>query len=188
MGWDRFRASDEELMERTRDHDDHQAFALLMKRWEAPVERLCYRMLGDAHLAEDMRQETFARLFASRSRYTRRAKFSTYIWRIAINRCLDELRRKRRETEAMERMDPPTFAPPNAEAELIQREEAEAVRRAVMSLDEKYRAVVALRHYEGLKFRETAEILEIPVGTAKSRMAEALNQLARRLKPLLRRR
>ena len=67
----------------------------------------------------------------------------------------------------------------------VEDERAEAVRRALVELAEPYRVVVVLRHYEGLKFREIGEVLDIPEGTVKSRMVEALNQLSRLLKPLV---
>jgi RNA polymerase sigma-70 factor (ECF subfamily) len=78
-----------------------------------------------------------------------------------------------------------TAVHPGPDLMLIEQERAEAVRRALLEIAEPYRAVVVLRHYEGLKFREIGEVLEIPEGTVKSRMAEALAQLTRILSELL---
>jgi RNA polymerase sigma-70 factor (ECF subfamily) len=182
------RLSDEQAMERVRNGDDPGAFALLVRRWESPIRRLCARMIGDAHRAEDLAQEAFARLFARRKHYRPVARFSTFIRRIAVNLCYDELRRRKRRSEcpledgggeAHAARDCLTASggPPDAVA--AEKEHAELVRAAVLRLPEHYRAVVVLRHYEGLKFREIAEVLEIPPGTVKSRMAEALCRLAR---------
>jgi RNA polymerase sigma-70 factor (ECF subfamily) len=85
-----FGISDEQAMWRVQHRDDAVAFAQLMRRWEKPVQNLCARMTGDAHHAEDLAQDVFARVFAKRADYKPSAKFSTWIWRIALNRCYDE--------------------------------------------------------------------------------------------------
>ena len=73
-------------------HDDHRAFAQLVARWEQPIRRLCARLTGDWERGEDLKQETFVRLFAKRKDYQPTGRFSTYLWRIALNLCHDELR------------------------------------------------------------------------------------------------
>ena len=83
-------------MWRVQMQDDTEAFAELVRRWEGPLRSLCARMTGDVHRAEDLAQEAFTRLFLRRKSYRAEAKFSTYLWRIAINLCYDELRRARR--------------------------------------------------------------------------------------------
>lgn len=181
-------------MWRVQMQDDPEAFGELVRRWEGPIQRLCHRMIGDAGRSQDLSQEVFARLFARRKVYQPGAKFSTYLWRIALNLCYDELRRAchRREVlvedpEAGEGPETAELAgedPGPAEA-LARQETGAAVRHAVLALPEAYRAVVILRHYENLKFREIAEVLSLPEGTVKTRMAEALNRLARRLRPAL---
>ena len=189
-----FSLSDEEAMSRVRERDDPRAFALLLRRWEPPIQRLCTRMTGDPRLAEDLAQETFARVFAHRKRYRGSARFSTFLWRIAVNLCLDERRKaSRRAVSSLDCDDgrgavsTETLADSKASPEALaaQRERAELVRKALLQLSERHRTVLVLRHYEGLKFREIAEALNIPQGTVKSRMAEALTHLARLLKPTL---
>ena len=185
-----FSTSDEEAMRRVRTDDDQDAFALLVRRWEKPIQRLCTRMIGDPHRAEDLSQETFARLFARRRHYEPVAMFSTFIWRIAINLCHDELRRlRRRDERSLDDEDDEAWtaggtpeasdAPPDVAVE--EKERAEMVRKALLCLPEEHRAVVVLRHYEGLKYREIGEVLGIPEGTVKSRMARALSRLASQL-------
>jgi RNA polymerase sigma-70 factor (ECF subfamily) len=90
-----FAISDEQAMWRVHAQGDAAAFAQLMRRWEKPIQNLCARMTGDAHHAQDMAQDVFARVFAKRAEYKPTAKFSTWIWRIALNRSYDELRRRR---------------------------------------------------------------------------------------------
>src|SRR5437763_822286 len=95
-----FSHTDEEAMCRVRTHDDHGEFARLMARWEKPIRNLCVRMTGDIHRGEDLKQETFARLFEKRKEYEPTGRFSTYLWRMALNLCYDELRRRERRRES----------------------------------------------------------------------------------------
>lgn len=193
-GW--FGMTDEQAMWRVQMHDDPQAFAQLVSRWEGPIQRLCTRMLGDEHKAEDLTQEAFARIYAKRKEFQHGSKFSTFLWRVATNLCLDELRRLKRrkeiailphtvdssETDIWE--DFPAEGP-GPDGNTVAEEQAIAIRQAVNALPEHYRSVIILRHYQDLKFREIAEVLEVPEGTVKSRMAEALTLLNQSLKKTL---
>jgi len=181
-----FSVSDEQAMWRVQMQDDAEAFAILVERWEGPIQNLCTRMLGDAHRGEDLAQEAFTKIFARRKEYEPRGKFSTFLWRVALNLCYDELRRRdrRRETSLdAELSNEDTYTadelPPDVS--MAREETAERVRGALMRISEAYRSVLVLRHYEDLKFREIADVLDIPEGTVKSRMAEGLSQLARLL-------
>ena len=188
-----FSASDEQLMWRVKLQDDEDAFGDLMARWERPIQDLCTRMTGDTHRAEDMAQIAFSRVFARRAEWQPTAKFSTFLWRIALNLCHDELRsRTRRGEYSLENFlgeddHEPSFLAveqPGPDAIAEQSERGEIVRNALMKLAPHYREVVALRHYEQLKFCEIADVLKIPEGTVKSRMSEALSQLSKLLEPL----
>jgi len=186
--------TDEEAMWRVKLYDDHQAFDRLVKRWEEPIRKLCTRMLGDPHRGEDLKQDTFMRVFEKRKDYQPKSRFSTFLWRVALNLCYDELRRQKRRREFLNGNESETedqdvyeavseSAGPDARAADL--EEGELVRRALMQLPEIYRAVVVLRHYEDMKLSKIADILEIPEGTVNSRMAEALVRLSRILEPKL---
>src|SRR5215470_16426395 len=94
-----FAMTDEQAMWRVQMQDDHSAFVQLVERWEIPILRLCARMTGDAHRGEDLKQETFARVFARRKDFRTDRKFSTWVWRIALNLCYDELRKLSRHGE-----------------------------------------------------------------------------------------
>jgi RNA polymerase sigma-70 factor (ECF subfamily) len=185
--------SDEEIMSRVKTHDDHVEFAVLVKRWESPIRRLCTRMIGDSHRAEDLKQETFLRLFEKRKDYYPIGRFSTYLWRIALNLCYDELRRQERrrqfltgELDEQENQSETIADLPAPDVRAAQSEEGALVRKALLQLPEIYRTVLVLRHYESLKLSQIAEVLDIPEGTVNSRMAEALCRLARILEPQLR--
>jgi RNA polymerase sigma-70 factor (ECF subfamily) len=187
--------TDEEAMWRVRTEGDHEEFARLVRRWQDPIRRLCARMTGDVHRAEDLKQEAFLRIFAKRGDYRAGARFSTWLWRVALNVCYDEIRRRTRaqklglegpgaEGEAANEVPAEEPTPDRTAA---QQEEGELVRQALMRLPEIYRAVLVLRHYEGLKLGKIAEILEIPEGTVNSRMAGALTRLGELLEPQLKR-
>lgn len=184
--------SDERTMLRIQKNDDHRAFALLVQRWENRIKSLCQRQTGDAHLAQDLTQDVFTRVYAHRKDYRGSGRFSTFIWRIALNACYDEHRRRQRHRQESLTHDKGEFwadgmeladsEPPPDEA-LTKREDVNQLRQALMRLSQSRRAVVILRHYEGLKFREIAEVLDIAEGTVKSRMAQALNELRRYMQP-----
>lgn len=175
-------------MWRVQHHDDTIAFGRLVERWQTPIQQLCARMTGDLHRGEDLAQETFTRVFIHRHDYKPSGKFSTWLWQIALNLCRDDLRKRYRHPEspwpdsteenAGESVLSPQDSVPSPDAVVDDLERAELVRLAVARLPESYRAVVLLRHFEGLKFAEIAEVLGIPEGTVKSRMVEGLNRLA----------
>jgi RNA polymerase sigma-70 factor, ECF subfamily len=187
-----FQVSDEQAMWRVQMDDDPEAFAHLLSRWQEPIRRLCTRMLGDEHKAQDVTQEAFARIYMRRKEFKQGAKFSTFLWRVAVNLCIDEIRRikRRREFNVLPDSDdeperhweeiPGEEPRPDVATEAV--ETAAIVRRAVLQLPEHYKTVVVLRHYENLKFREIADVLGIPEGTVKSRMAEALSILSTTLR------
>ncbi|MCL4180105.1 MAG: sigma-70 family RNA polymerase sigma factor [Verrucomicrobia bacterium] len=183
--------TDEQLMWRTARHDDETAFTSLMCRWQSPILSLCFRMIGDPHRAEDLTQETFSRVFSQRKQYQPKSRFSTWLWRIALNLCYDELRAPQRREQPWsgpehETGEPTLVSPePTPDGHAAQSDEGHLVRQALGTLPETYRTVLVLRHYEDLKFREIAEILNVPEGTVKSRMAEALNLMNRRLQGTL---
>jgi RNA polymerase sigma-70 factor (ECF subfamily) len=188
-----FAPNDEQLMWRVKLEDDAHAFDSLMARWQKPIQRLCERMTGDSHKAEDLTQTAFARVFARRADWQPSGRFSTFLWRVALNLCHDESRRTSRRgecsLEALEEEDGsawPVFAgeQPGPDTLTEDRERGELVRQALQKLAPHHREVVVLRHYERMKFHEIGTVLGIPEGTVKSRMAEALTHLGRLLRHL----
>src|SRR5687767_7073177 len=140
--------TDEQAMWRVKMEDDPQAFARLVERWQVPIQRLCARMLGDAHRAEDLTQEAFVRVFARRKDYEPVGRFSTFLWRIALNLCYDELRKINRRGESLledgadERGEFEFAAEGLArDVQLAEEERAEGIRRALLQLPELYRVV-----------------------------------------------
>src|SRR5882762_800129 len=147
-----FAISDEQAMWRVQSQDDERAFAQLVRRWEGPIQRLGARMTGDMHRGEDLAQETFARVFAKRKDYQPSGKFSTWLWRIALNLCYDELRRLKRRSEAslddggeVFGADEAFVAPePPPDRSMVEQERGKLVRQALMKLPQAYRSVLVM--------------------------------------------
>lgn len=164
---------------------DHQAFAQLVRRWEGPILRLCARMTGDLLRAEDLKQETFARVFTRRGTFQPGTRFSTWVWRIALNLCYDELRKVQRRSEFSLLADEETVEiadetiSPDLQAANL--EEVDLLRSALLRLPETLRSVLVLRFCEDLKLREVSEILALPESTVRYRLAEGLTRLTRLL-------
>ena len=147
---------------------DRQAFAELVQRYRAGVINVVYRMCGDADLAEDAAQEAFIRAWQHLPRYQPRSPFRNWLYRIATNVALDALRRER-DTADIEAV-PLAAAHSNPEAVAERNKRADQVRRAVLALSPASRAVLVLREYEGLSYKEIADTLDIPLGTVMSRL------------------
>lgn len=166
---------------------DRQAFGELVRRHRAGVVNVVYRMCGDAALAEDAAQEAFVRAWQHLDSYKDRggnpAGFRNWLYRIATNCALDELRRDKPTVDVT---DVPLAATDEGPERHIQRaERAATVQAAVLALPPASRAALILREYEGLTYRDIAETLDIPIGTVMSRLAYARRRLRESLAPLL---
>lgn len=187
--------SDHRLLEATRAGDE-AAFAELVRRYRNQITNYVYRMTNDYDAAVDLAQETFLRVFRAADRYQTTYAFSTYIYRIATNLAISELRRRKRRrlvsltaffsggnsgaNEPAE-LDPADGCPLQ-DATLVDGERREAVARAIATLPEKYRAPLVLRDVEGKSYDEIAGILELSEGTVKSRISRARTFLREKLR------
>jgi RNA polymerase sigma-70 factor (ECF subfamily) len=184
-------ASDHELLAAIRDGDE-AAFQEIVRRYRNPITNFVYRMIDDYDRAVELSQETFIRVYMSASRYQANYSFSTYIYRIASNLAISELRRRKRrklvslftpftndDGEPVE-IDPPDAGPLQDET-MIENERRKAVARAITSLPEKYRAAIVLRDVEGMSYDQIAETLQLSEGTVKSRINRARNLLKEKL-------
>ena len=166
---------------------DTDSLGTLVARWEQPLFRFTYRFLARREDARDVCQETFLRILRKADRFRKGARFSTWMYQIALNLCRDHLRRKRRwglllaETsesspEMKHRLDGlPAAESPSEEVE--KKERRAAVTRALGQIPPEQREVLILKEFEGLKFREIADILGCPESTVKSRMYYGLSGL-----------
>jgi RNA polymerase sigma-70 factor (ECF subfamily) len=162
---------------------DRQAFGELVRRHREGVVNVVYRMCGDANLAEDAAQEAFIRAWQHLPGYRPQSPFRNWVYRIATNVALDMLRRERETVD----IDALSLAASDGgpEATVEGRERGEQVRQAVLALPPASRAVLVLREYEGLSYREIADMLGIPIGTVMSRLSYARNRLRESLTPYL---
>lgn len=181
--------SDEALMHQLQ-RDNIAAFEALVKRWEKPLLNHCYRIIHDIELAEDLRQEIFLRIYRSAKMFRGTAQFSTWMYRIATNLCLNTLTKQQRRKEIL--MDYPESASEGFDARFIdpsdapdtvavKKETENRVRSAVVCLPEKLRVVIVMRHYKGMTFQEIANILGCPVSTIKSRGTTGMGRLQQML-------
>ncbi len=167
--------SDEELMQDLQ-RGEMQAFDALYERHARPLFNFIRRVLRDESLAEDVFQETCMRVLKNAGRFDPRSRFRTWLYTVAHNLCMDELRRRRRRMSipAGELPGPPPATDPHDR--LV---ESESAHRLLGGLRPELRAVVVLRVLHGYSQEETAGIVGVPVGTVKSRLHHALKQLRR---------
>jgi len=158
---------------------DKNAFGEIVTRYQKMVARTVKGMLGDSVFAEDIGQEVFIKLYYSLSEFRGEAKLSTYIQKIAVNLTLNEIkRRKRFFTLFSQKANDEMYAFEIADQDTEERREAsEIVNKALMAMDPKFRIIVTMRMLQGYSTKETAEILDLPIGTVLSRLSRAQEQL-----------
>ncbi len=152
---------------------DREAFRGLVDRHYRRVYHIARRMLGDPQAAEDIVQETFLAAFNHLPGFEARARFSTWITTIAMNRCRNHLRSAAVSRSAPLAIDPPAPAGASPEAEATARELGVHLERALASLSPEHREVIVLRDVEGLAYDAIAEALDVEAGTVKSRLHRA---------------
>lgn len=180
--------TDEELVARA-TAGDLDSFNQLVARWERPIYALAYRTLGREEDARDVVQEAFLRAYRGLAGFKGQAKFSSWLYRIALNLCRDWIRRERRApvVQVPEGTDPIDLAdlqasPAESVEDLVARREmSQAVARAMADLPEEQRTAILLKEYHGLTFQEIADMLECPLSTVKTRLYQGLSVLRRRL-------
>lgn len=158
-----------------------EAFRGIIERYEARIASVILNMLGDCPEADDVGQETFIRLYKNLNKFKGKSSIATYLTRIAINLSINELKRRKRNNLRLERITDThhdTIASNHQETDALLKQH---VKKAIQGLEPGYRAVVTLRLIEGYSTRETAEILNIPIGTVLSRLARAQEKLRKDL-------
>lgn len=187
--------SDHALIEATKNGDE-AAFALIVGRYKSPITNYLYRFLNDYEEAVDLAQETFVRVYFAIDRYHTEYAFSTYIYRIATNLAISELRKRKRRTILSltglfqsEDDEQTEFQPPDnrnrPDEDLVDDERSRVIAKAIVTLPAKYRVPIILRDIEGKSYDEVAEILDLGLGTTKSRISRARGLLKEKLKHYL---
>ncbi len=174
--------ADAELVRRTL-HGDMAAFGQLVDRHRARVFTVAYRLLRDRGAAEDVTSDAFLRAYDALGRYDPERSFATWVGTIVSRMSIDVLRRSRsRDVSLEERTEVAAREPVEPEAgpesRAVAGDVAERVREAVARLPDRERTAVVLRHLQGMGYREIAEIMGIPVGTAKTHAFQGRRKLA----------
>ncbi len=183
-------ATDAELMLGFK-RGNRSAFDSLVRRHQRGLMNYFFRMLWNRQTAEDLTQEVFVRLFTHVDGYQATAKFTTYLYRIARNCCIDHFRRTKHE-RGVGSLDAENVAghslgdsielvADGPDEELSKKELTERVIEAISSLDEEHREVLVMSEVEGMRYSDISEALGIPVGTVKSRMFNAMKRLRGKL-------
>ncbi len=182
-------ATDQEIVALAREGRE-AAYRELIRRYERPVFSLVLRMVRDRQLAEDLAQETFIKALNAIASYKPEYKFSSWIFKIANNAAIDHLRRRDLDTLSLDGSPNATTAD-EIEAtalqvgdraqgplsELESRELGSAIEEAIGRLRPEYRSCILLRHVEGMAYEEIAQLLDLPLGTVKTYIHRARNEL-----------
>jgi RNA polymerase sigma-70 factor, ECF subfamily len=177
--------SDEELVERFQS-GEASAFDVLVRRWERKVQGAIYRLVGPGEDVRDLSQETLLKAYRGLRTFKKEARFSSWLYQIALNVCRDRMRRGRGKTyvsfdELAETGETAGEVGPSALDLIEARDLSRQVAAAVAALPEEQREVVVLKEYQGLTFLEIAEALDVPLSTVKTRLYRGLGQLRQQL-------
>jgi RNA polymerase sigma-70 factor (ECF subfamily) len=179
--------TDDELVARSMG-GDAESFNQLILRWERPIYALAYRVIGREEDARDVCQETFLRAFRALPGFKGQAKFSSWLYRIALNLCRDWIRRQRRAPvmQMPEGVDPGELVadrgPVESIEELVSRRQLSGVVEEAMALlPEEQRTAIILKEYHGMTFQEIADMQGCPLSTVKTRLYQGLTVLRRYL-------
>jgi RNA polymerase sigma-70 factor, ECF subfamily len=174
-----YRQTDENELIKASIDGDNFAFTEIVNRYRKLVARTVKGMLGDSVFTEDIGQEVFIKLYHSLPEFRGEAKLSTYIQKIAVNLTLNEIKRRKRFFSMFsQKGNSEMYEFEVADVDNQEKREAtEIVNRALMSLEPKFRIIVSMRMLQGYSTKETAEILNLPLGTVLSRLSRAQDQL-----------
>ena len=166
---------------------DIPAFDQLVRRWDRKIQGVIYRIVGNHDEARDLSQEAFLKAYRALGTFKQEARFSSWLYQIAINATRDRLRRRRRRNDLSlddveERAETSLRDAGPSALDLIESNDLSRVVAAAMAaLPEEQREVVILKEYQGLTFPEIAETLDVPLSTVKTRLYRGLGQLRVRL-------
>ena len=184
--------TDERLVELALDGDE-EAFGLLVRRYQRRLTAFLSQLVGDLELARELSQEAFVRAWSALSRFDPKYRFSTWLFRIAHNLGIDQLRRRRLKTVSLYRTDAEgdevEVIVPDAKKDPLGHLEnhalASELRQVIDELRPEYRELVLLRHFAGLSYQEIADFKEMPLGTVKNKLFRAHSVLRNALAEFL---
>ena len=189
-------SSDLDLVQRVKN-GDREAFNLLVLKYQRKVSRLVGRLVRNPDEADDVVQDAFIKAYRALPQFRGDSAFYTWLYRIAVNTAKNHLVSQGKRPVSLSELtsndsDEESFELPvvttdnnTPEAELMSRQVAEAVNRAVLALPEELRTALSLREIDGLSYEEIAEAMNCPIGTVRSRIFRAREAVAAELRPLL---
>lgn len=182
----------EKLLVKKSQSGDVESFELLISSYDKRAYNIAYRIMGNEEDAKDMAQEAMLRVFRALKDFKGQSSFSTWLYRIVTNVCLDELRRRKNDkyvsldstiqTDSGELHAELCSDKETPESVYEQVEQREIIKRAIRELNEEYRSVIVLRDVQGFSYEEISKMLDCSLGTVKSRINRARTMLRERLK------
>ncbi|WP_202081283.1 RNA polymerase sigma factor SigW [Caldalkalibacillus salinus] len=170
------------------------AFRAIVERYKNKIYHLAYRMLGNHTEAEDVAQETFIRVYTKLDRYNDDHKFSTWIYRIATNLCIDHLRKRKQHVQSLDQevagveglalYSQVASTTDTPEEEVMTLELREEVQLAIDKLPPQYKTIIILRYLQDLSLQEISEVIDLPVTTIKTRIHRGREALKKQLQNL----
>lgn len=170
---------------------DQSAYERLMKKYYKLVSNLIYKMIYNKDDVEDLAQEAFIKAFNSLAKFDKQFAFSTWLYKIASNNCIDYIRKRKLNTISIDKEietsdDDFKFEIPDndykPDREIIESERKQVLENAINSLPEKYKTVIMLRHSEDMEYEEIAQKLNLPLGTVKAHIFRGRELLNKYLK------
>ncbi len=184
------RLEDRELIRQALE-GSQDAYRMIMQKYRNAIHHLITRMIGVQHEVEDLTQEAFIKAFNSLASFNDEFAFSTWLYKIATNNCIDYLRKRRIKTFSIDKpinehesdqgyeIPDSTYKP---DAEILRRQQTQAIQDAIDALPDKYHRVIVMRHQEEKSYEEIAEELGLPLGTVKAHIFRARELLYRQLR------
>ena len=172
---------------------DQNAYADIVNLYQHKLYQICYRMLSNKQEAEDIAQEAFVRAYINLHSYDQKRKFSTWLYRIATNLCIDRIRKKKPDyyldaqvpgTDGLDMYSQIASDEKLPEETVEQMELQERIQYEISRLPDKYRSVIVLKYIEELSLQEISEILDMPLGTVKTRIHRGREALRKQLNNL----
>lgn len=184
---------DYEFVVKAVEDSDQAAFAALLSRYRESIYHLILKMVKNLDDADDLTIETFGKAFSNLEKYSPNYAFSTWLYKIALNNCIDYIRKKRIETFSLDKpfsddegdqyvMDVKTSAPDPEETYILQ-QRARLMRQTIEKLNPKYKSLIELRFFEELSYEEIAKKMNLPLGTVKAQLFRAKDLLYQILAP-----
>ena len=170
---------------------DQDAYKRLMKKYHGAISHLVMRMIGNQDDVEDLTQEAFIKAFNSLASFNHEFAFSTWLYKIASNNCIDYMRKRKLRTISIDRPSPASdsdhqYEIPDSsnipDQHILKSQQTQAIQKAIDALPDKYRTVIVMRHQEERSYEEIAVALDLPLGTIKAHIFRAREMLYKQLR------